>query len=97
MVEVCGIDRFGGLGLIGEDNLQTRLAKCCDTPARDLRVGILDSDHDPGNAGGKHRIDTGWGPTMMGAGLQADVEIRSASRVACRSQSYDFCVITPGT
>jgi hypothetical protein len=34
---------------------------------------------------------------MMGAGLQADVEIRSASRVACRSQSYDFCVITPGT
>ena len=91
------VDGLRGGGFDAGLDLDTGGPQRCGTAGRN-RVGIVDADDDPGNAGGDERLGAGSGTTDMRAGFEGDDQ-RGAAPAALPGdgQGVDLGVWAAGT
>ncbi len=80
MVEVAGVELLDHVGCRAGDDVDARSNEAAHTRACDPRIWVLDADDHAFDAGLDQRIHTRWGPSVVAAGLEGDVD-RAALRV----------------
>ena len=86
----------GGVGADADVDGDAEVAQLGDALPGDLRVGILERDHDPGDAGLGQRDHAGSGAALVRAGLERGVDGGAAGPVAGLAQGLDLGVRTAG-